>query len=193
MAAFAHELVEFRLVLGVAQLVEELHEFALFFFETAQRLGAVLVKGAIAARGSIATAAPSVRRPCIRSIRRCIRSMRRCHRSPLPCVQHAIRPLPIKYPRITRPSGQNRIKLTTVSAIQAGLPMSSNCAAIVCMAASCKCVSHLHEELSAPCQALPSHPSTRYCFPLYAGGAVSGDRDPSRHLTDHSSVPKCRL
>src|SRR6516165_4791892 len=55
--------------------------------------------------------------------------MRRCQRSPLPCAQHAIRPLPIRYPRTTRPSGQNTMKLTIVNPIQAGLPMSSRCAA----------------------------------------------------------------
>jgi len=72
---------------------------------------------------------------CIRCMRFCILSIRRCQRSAPPCFQHAIRPLPIKNPRTKRPSGQNRMKLTTVSAIQAGLPMSSSCAANACMAA----------------------------------------------------------
>src|SRR5260370_20234019 len=51
MAALGHELVEFGLVLGMPQTVEELFEFALFFLEAAQGLRAVLVKGAVAARG----------------------------------------------------------------------------------------------------------------------------------------------
>src|SRR5258708_6353104 len=50
-AALGHELVEFGLVLGMPQTVEELLEFALFFFEAAQGLRAVFVKGTVAARG----------------------------------------------------------------------------------------------------------------------------------------------
>jgi hypothetical protein len=49
-AALGHELIEFRLVLGVTQTVEKLLEFALFFFEAAQGFRAVFVKGAVAAR-----------------------------------------------------------------------------------------------------------------------------------------------
>src|SRR5438445_13710805 len=51
MAALGHELVEFGLVLGMPEPVEELLEFALFFLEAAQGFRAVLVKGAVAARG----------------------------------------------------------------------------------------------------------------------------------------------
>src|SRR5260370_18959044 len=49
-AAFGHELVEFGLVRGMRQTVEELLEFALFLPEAAQGLRAVLVKGTVAAR-----------------------------------------------------------------------------------------------------------------------------------------------
>jgi hypothetical protein len=59
-AALRHELVEFGLVLGVAQAVEKFLELALLFFQPAQRLGAVLVKCPVAARG----------RPCIPSAAR---------------------------------------------------------------------------------------------------------------------------
>src|SRR5712672_2292854 len=47
--AFRHELVEFGLVLGVPQPVKEIAELALLLLEPAQRLGAVFIKGAIAA------------------------------------------------------------------------------------------------------------------------------------------------
>src|SRR5215813_8230721 len=57
-ATLGHELVKFRLVLGMAQAIEERHEFALLFFETAQGFGAVFVKGAIAARTPLGPAAP---------------------------------------------------------------------------------------------------------------------------------------
>jgi hypothetical protein len=48
------------------QTAEEPHEFALLFFEPAQGLGAILVKGAVAARGSVAVpgASPPWCRPC---------------------------------------------------------------------------------------------------------------------------------
>jgi len=49
--SLGHELVEFRLVLGVPEAVEKLFEFALFFFEATESFPAVLVKGAVAARG----------------------------------------------------------------------------------------------------------------------------------------------
>src|SRR5271170_5090040 len=54
--AVGHEFVEFGLVLGMAQAVEKLHEFALLFFQPAQGLGAVLVKGAVAGRLAVAGA-----------------------------------------------------------------------------------------------------------------------------------------
>src|SRR4249920_1808749 len=46
-----HELVELFLVLGVAQAIEEIPELDLLLFEAPQRFGAVLVEGAVAARG----------------------------------------------------------------------------------------------------------------------------------------------
>src|SRR5512132_384375 len=46
-----HELVELFLVLGVTQAVEEIPELDLLFLETLQGFGAVLVEGAVAARG----------------------------------------------------------------------------------------------------------------------------------------------
>src|ERR1700676_202178 len=58
-----HELVELFLVLGVAQPIEEILEFGLFLFEALQRLDAVFVEGAVAARGRTETAeaeAPSL-------------------------------------------------------------------------------------------------------------------------------------
>src|SRR5690348_1660146 len=60
-AVLRHELVEFRLIFGVTQAVEERHEFALLFFETAQGVGAIFVKGAVAAGRPIIAAAPSLR------------------------------------------------------------------------------------------------------------------------------------
>ena len=48
-APLGHELVEFRLVLGVAQPFEEFEELALLVLEPAQCLGAVFVERAIAA------------------------------------------------------------------------------------------------------------------------------------------------
>src|SRR4051794_30132916 len=56
-AVLRHELVEFRLVFGVTQAVEECDEFVLLFFETAQGFGAVLVKRIVAARAAIVGAA----------------------------------------------------------------------------------------------------------------------------------------
>jgi hypothetical protein len=47
--AFCQELVELRLVLCVPQPIKEIAEVALLLFEQAQSLGALLVKGAIAA------------------------------------------------------------------------------------------------------------------------------------------------
>src|ERR1043166_3444167 len=49
-APLGHELVELGLVLGEAQPVEEVAEFALLVLEPTQRLGAVLVEGMVAAR-----------------------------------------------------------------------------------------------------------------------------------------------
>src|SRR3954454_7209992 len=46
-----HELVELFLVLGVTQTVEEVLELDLLLLEALQRLGAVFVEGAVAARG----------------------------------------------------------------------------------------------------------------------------------------------
>src|SRR4051812_14257414 len=46
-----HELVELFLVLGVTQTVEEVLELDLLLLEPLQRLGAVFVEGAVAARG----------------------------------------------------------------------------------------------------------------------------------------------
>ena len=51
-AVLRHELVELFLVLGVAQAVEEVAEFDLLFLEPAQRVGAVFVEGAVAARSA---------------------------------------------------------------------------------------------------------------------------------------------
>ena len=51
-----HELVELFLVLGVAQPVEEVLELVLLFFEALQRLDAILIEGAVAARGRTETA-----------------------------------------------------------------------------------------------------------------------------------------
>src|ERR1700676_3503509 len=46
-----HELVELFLVLGVTQAIEEIPEFGLLFLKAPQGLHAVLVEGAVAARG----------------------------------------------------------------------------------------------------------------------------------------------
>src|SRR5882757_391020 len=46
-----HELVEFFLVLGVAQAIEEILELDLLLLEAAQRFDAVFIEGAVAARG----------------------------------------------------------------------------------------------------------------------------------------------
>src|SRR6202035_825308 len=51
-----HELVELFLVLGVAQPIEEILEFGLLLLEALQRLDAVFIEGAIAARGRAETA-----------------------------------------------------------------------------------------------------------------------------------------
>jgi len=50
-----HERVELFLVLGVAQAIEEIAEFDLFFLKAPQRLHAVVVEGAVAARGRAET------------------------------------------------------------------------------------------------------------------------------------------
>src|SRR6266849_7349893 len=59
MAALGHEFVEFRLVLGVAQAVEERLELALLLLEPPQGLVAIFVKGPVAARTAKAAAAPA--------------------------------------------------------------------------------------------------------------------------------------
>src|SRR5215472_13893540 len=48
-ATLRHELVELDLVLGVPQAIKEIPELALLLLEPPQRLGAVVVKGAVAA------------------------------------------------------------------------------------------------------------------------------------------------
>src|SRR5499427_140004 len=58
--ALGHELVEFGLVLGVPQAVEELLELALLLFEAAQSFRAILVKSPVAARRG-SPAPPSAR------------------------------------------------------------------------------------------------------------------------------------
>ena len=50
-APLGHELVELGLVLGMAQAVEKLFEFALLVLEVAEGLRAIFVKRPIAARG----------------------------------------------------------------------------------------------------------------------------------------------
>src|SRR4051812_42060026 len=55
-----HELVELFLVLGVTQTVEEVLELDLLLLEPLQCLGAVLVKGAVAARGRAEAKAETV-------------------------------------------------------------------------------------------------------------------------------------
>jgi hypothetical protein len=57
--AFCHELVELGPVLCVPQPIKEIAELALFLFETAQRLSAVLVKGATTTRPRIGPAVAS--------------------------------------------------------------------------------------------------------------------------------------
>src|SRR5437870_5485713 len=47
-AAFGHELIELRTVLGEPQPLQELLEFTLLVFEPAQGFGAVFIEGAIA-------------------------------------------------------------------------------------------------------------------------------------------------
>src|SRR5689334_20118408 len=53
-APLGHELVELRLVLRHAQALQEFAEFALLFLEPLQRLGAIFVERAIAARSPTA-------------------------------------------------------------------------------------------------------------------------------------------
>ena len=48
-AVFGHELVEFSLVLGVPQAIEEVAELALLLLEATERLGAVFVEGTVSA------------------------------------------------------------------------------------------------------------------------------------------------
>src|SRR5262245_57400072 len=56
-APLGHELVELGLVLGEAQPLQKLTELALLLLETLERLGAVLVERAVAARRRVAEAA----------------------------------------------------------------------------------------------------------------------------------------
>src|SRR5438270_4430058 len=56
-APFVHELVELGLVLGVTQAIQEALELGLLFLEPLQRLLAVFVKGAIAARWAVGATA----------------------------------------------------------------------------------------------------------------------------------------
>src|ERR1700740_986499 len=56
-AVLSHEGVELFLVLGVAQACQEILELLLLFFKTTQRLHAVFVEGAVAARGRTETEA----------------------------------------------------------------------------------------------------------------------------------------
>src|SRR5215510_5135314 len=55
-AAFVHELVELGLVLCKAKAVQEFPELTLLFLEPAQRIGPVLVEGAVAARWRVVPA-----------------------------------------------------------------------------------------------------------------------------------------
>jgi hypothetical protein len=48
-APFRHELIEFRLVLGLAQACKEVPELALLVLQALERIGAVFVEGAVAA------------------------------------------------------------------------------------------------------------------------------------------------
>src|SRR6516164_1133525 len=50
-AAIGHKLIELGAILGKAQPLQELPEFALLILEPAQGLGAVLIERAVAARG----------------------------------------------------------------------------------------------------------------------------------------------
>src|SRR5919198_476787 len=58
--ALGHELVEFGLVLGVAQAVEKFLEFALLLFQAPQGLSPILVKGPFAAGPAVAVPAPAL-------------------------------------------------------------------------------------------------------------------------------------
>ena len=63
-APVGHELIEFRLVLGLAQALQEVAELALLIFEAPQRLGPVFVEGAVAAGAVTAPpVAPALRVP----------------------------------------------------------------------------------------------------------------------------------
>jgi hypothetical protein len=78
-APFRHELIEFRLVLGLAQACQEVPELALLVLQALERIGAVFVEGTIAA----GTVAPHQSpRPRKRSILSWRRSILRCQRSP---------------------------------------------------------------------------------------------------------------
>src|SRR5580704_1231340 len=52
-APFRHELIEFRLVLGLAQACQEVPELALLVLQALERIGAVFVEGTVAA-GTVA-------------------------------------------------------------------------------------------------------------------------------------------
>src|SRR5262249_57401117 len=50
-APLGHKLIELRPILGKAKPLQKLLEFALLVLEPAQRFGAILIEGAVAARG----------------------------------------------------------------------------------------------------------------------------------------------
>ncbi len=88
-AVLGHELVEFRLVLGVTQTVEVRDEFALLFFEAAQGVGAVLVKRVVSTGGSIgAAAAPPALRGPLHPLHTALHSFH----ATLPAVRAAVSP-----------------------------------------------------------------------------------------------------
>src|ERR1700761_6774557 len=62
-AVLRHERIELFLVLGVAQAIEEILELDLLLLEPPQRIGAVLVEGAIATRGRAEAEAAAVGLP----------------------------------------------------------------------------------------------------------------------------------
>src|SRR6185437_1898873 len=65
-AALGHKLIELGFVLGEAQTIEELAEFALLFLKPPQRVGAIFVEGAVAARGRVT---PRIAAPRITAFR----------------------------------------------------------------------------------------------------------------------------
>src|ERR1700719_3766223 len=53
-APFRHELIEFRLVLGLAQACQEVPELTLLVLQALERIGAVFVEGTVAAGTMVA-------------------------------------------------------------------------------------------------------------------------------------------